>query len=136
MRIGMNHTLPHTSPEEWASTLRALGCGAAITMLRRIKTGDFSIENAHTIEQLQEHAENGTLEGLFSCADMFFMDMPAITLNDKGEHRLKNGAPVYLTKFAPGKYRVYGRNVGFMGLGEIRETDRRPELWLTNGLWL
>ena len=30
MRIGMNHTLPHTSPEEWASTLRSLGCGAAV----------------------------------------------------------------------------------------------------------
>ena len=30
MRIGMNHTLPHASPEEWASTLRALGCGAAL----------------------------------------------------------------------------------------------------------
>lgn len=30
MRIGMNHTLPHASPEEWASTLRALGCGAAV----------------------------------------------------------------------------------------------------------
>ena len=30
MRLGMNHTLPHTSPEEWASTLRSLGCGAAI----------------------------------------------------------------------------------------------------------
>lgn len=114
----------------------ALGCGATITMLRRIKTGEFSIENAYTLEQLAEHVANGTLEGLLSSADMFFMDIPAITLNDKGEHRLKNGAPVYLTKFAPGKYRVYGKNVGFMGLGEIRETDRRPELWLTNGLWL
>lgn len=30
MRLGMNHTLPHATPEEWASTLRSLGCGAAI----------------------------------------------------------------------------------------------------------
>ncbi len=114
----------------------ALGCGATVTALRRIKNGDFTLDNAYTLEELQEHAENGTLEGLFSSADMFFMDMPAIKLNEKGEHRLKNGAPVYLTRFAPGKYRVYGHTLGFMGLGEIRETDRRPELWLTNGLWI
>lgn len=30
MRLGMNHTLPHASPEEWAKTLRELHCGAAI----------------------------------------------------------------------------------------------------------
>lgn len=115
---------------------KALGCGAAITALRRIRTGDFTLEDAYTLEELAEHGENGTLKGLFRCADMFFMDLGRITLNERNEERLRNGAPVYLTRFPARKYRVYGKTLGFMGLGEIRETDRRPELWLSNGLWL
>ena len=30
MRLGISHTFPHETPEQWASDLRALGLSAAV----------------------------------------------------------------------------------------------------------
>ena len=56
-----------------------------------------------------------------------------LTLDAEGEARIRRGAPVYLMRPA-GRYRLYGPAGGFLGLGVVRETDRRPELMIEKGM--
>ncbi len=112
-----------------------LGCGATVTALRRTKTGIFDISEAKTIEELTEMKENGTLDSAFTAPDRLFSDLPEITMFPDNAARVCRGAPVYLTKKAPGRYRVYGANRQFLGVGVIADTDRRQVLTLEKGFF-
>ena len=111
----------------------ALGCGAAMAALRRLKTGAFTLENAYTLDALEKMKENGTLGEAVRPCDLLFAELPALTLDAEGEARIRRGAPVYLMRPA-GRYRLYGLAGGFLGLGVVRETDRRPELMIEKGM--
>ncbi|MEA4823406.1 MAG: tRNA pseudouridine(55) synthase TruB [Clostridiaceae bacterium] len=111
----------------------ALGCGAALAALRRMKTGVFTLEDAYTLEQLEDMKENGSLGDAVRPCDRLFADLPCLTLDAEGEERIRRGAPVYLMEPA-GRYRLYGRTGEFLGLGAVRETDRRPELMIEKGM--
>lgn len=56
----------------------ALGCGAAMSALRRLRAGGFSIEDAITLEQAAALAESGRLEEAALCADVLFTELPAL----------------------------------------------------------
>lgn len=111
----------------------ALGCGAALAALRRMKTGVFTLEDAYTLETLEGMKENGSLADAVRPCDRLFADLPSLTLDAEGEARIRRGAPVYLTEPA-GRYRLYARTGEFLGLGAVRETDRRPELMIEKGM--
>ena len=111
----------------------ALGCGAAMAALRRLQTGMFRLDEAYTPEALEALRDAGTLDRAVLPCDILFRDLPALTLDGDGEARIRRGAPVYLMK-KPGRYRLYGAEGGFLGIGQVRETDRRPELMIEKGL--
>ena len=111
----------------------ALGCGAAMAALRRLQTGMFRLDEAYTPDALEEMKNNGTLDSAVLPCDILFRDLPALTLDAEGEARIRRGAPVYLLK-KPGRYRLYDASGGFLGIGQVRETDRRPELMIEKGL--
>lgn len=91
---------------------QALGCGATLTKLERIQAGAFTIDDCHTIDEIQEKKD-----ALLRPVDSLFAEYPEIFVNEKGTFRIKNGAAI---KFeAPdGKYRVYS-DTEFLMLGEI-----------------
>lgn len=74
-----------------------LGIGAHIAELRRTGTGNFKIENAATLEELEElmrHAEAGKLiSPAISGIDAALAHLSEITLSDREYAKALNGAP-------------------------------------------
>lgn len=91
----------------------ALGCGATLTKLTRIKSGAFTLDDANTLEEIQEKGE-----ALLRPVDSLFSEFPRISVDEKGAFRIKNGAD-FPFEGEDGKYRVYGEDNEFLMLGEI-----------------
>lgn len=69
-----------------------LGTYATMTSLVRTSSGRYSLEQAYTLEQIQQAADSGTVENLFLQTDSLFMQYPAVTLDETGYQRMLNGA--------------------------------------------
>lgn len=97
-----------------------LGCGGCMSSLRRVKAGAFSIEQAHTIDEIQAAADNGELDSVIIPVDRLFAAFPVLTVSDAADKKLRNGNIIKLA--APnGTYRVYSETGGFLLLGEVMD---------------
>lgn len=97
-----------------------LGCGGCMSSLRRVKAGAFSIEKAHTIDEIQAAADNGGLDEIIIPVDRLFSAYPELTVRDTAEKKLRNGNVIKLA--APnGTYRIYTETGGFLLLGEVTD---------------
>lgn len=96
---------------------RTLGCGAAMSALCRTRAGIFTLEEAHTLDEIERLQAEGTLAAQFSCADRLFQAFPEYHADNHNAARLKNGQHVPLP--APeGTVRVYSPE-GFLGVAEV-----------------
>jgi len=96
-----------------------LGCGGTVKVLRRLDAGQFSIENARTIEQLTQMDE----QSLFQClinVDKPLETLPAVQLSDEQAGRIKQGQSLnhLMIPKKQGMVRMYNAEV-FLGLGEM-----------------
>jgi len=94
-----------------------LGCGATVIGLRRLEVGQFTIENAKTIEQLAEL----TIQELLAClidVDKPLDYLPAVSLTHEQAERVLQGQVVSTEERKPGSVRIY-QGLAFLGLGEI-----------------
>lgn len=115
----------------------ALGCGGTVKELRRLEAGQFSIENAKTIEQLTAMDRQSLSECLIN-VDKPLEALPAVHLSDEQAICIKHGQSLELlppfdklrTGFdelgasasletKQGTVRMYSDAV-FLGLGEMR----------------
>jgi tRNA pseudouridine55 synthase len=71
----------------------ALGTVAHLVALRRLATGGFRIEDAHTIEALEAAAERTRADWLLP-ADRLVADLPAVELDEPTALRLVHGQEV------------------------------------------
>lgn len=98
---------------------QALGCGGCMSGLRRTKAGVFSVEDAHTIAEVQEAVDRGEAESLIIPLDTLFSEFNKLTVPAVAEKKLRNGSIVNIS--APdGKYRVYSESNEFLLLGEVQ----------------
>lgn len=96
----------------------ALGCGGCMSSLIRTKSGAFSVEDAHTISEVQEAADRGEADSLIIPLDTLFYGFNRITVTDGAEKKLRNGSIVNISA-SDGKYRVYSESDEFLLLGEV-----------------
>lgn len=97
----------------------ALGCGATLSALRRIRTGAFSIENALTLEQIAEAAEQGDAASLLTPVDALFGAYAAVHVDADGERLCRCGALLPAARGREGEMlRVYGPDGSFLMLGQ------------------
>ena len=96
----------------------ALGCGAAMSGLRRLRAGVFSIEDAITLEQAAELAQTGRLAASARSADILFSGLPELRLTARGETVIRHGA-LWRTALPDGGCRLYGPDGTFLGLGAV-----------------
>lgn len=78
-----------------------LGCGAHLSRLRRTRVGVFSIEEAHTLTELE--ALTGDAQALeLKCVHprTLLPEMPAVTGDAQALSRLRNGAQANLAEFS------------------------------------
>ena len=71
------------------------GCGAVMSCLVRLYTGGFSIDSAVTIEELEIHAQRGTLQSLVLPLDYPLQDMPRVQIKDDSLRFVLNGNPLF-----------------------------------------
>jgi tRNA pseudouridine55 synthase len=78
-----------------------LGCGAHLSQLRRTRAGMFSLEDAHTLEELEALAGNpGALEAACVHPRALLLEMPSVSADTMALGRLRNGAQANLPEFS------------------------------------
>lgn len=98
---------------------QALGCGGALYSLRRTMAAGFTLEQAVTIEEVQEKGE-----ALLRPLDSLFARYPALRVRSPGqEKRVRCGNPVTLPGTADGTYRLYGLEGEFLCLSRARNGE-------------
>lgn len=110
----------------------ALGCGAVMTSLLRTAACGFSLENAVTIERLEQAGEAGTLDSLVIPLDTALSGYPAVGITPKQTVRFVNGGGLDLDRVYALRnknsedgtlYRVYSDTREFLGLGEVNREE-------------
>ncbi len=80
---------------------QALGCGAHLSRLRRIRAGAFTLSDAHALESLAEAAQQPQgLESVFVHPRNLLPELPAVSGDDYTLGRLRNGAQANLPEFS------------------------------------
>lgn len=101
-----------------------LGCGAVMTALRRTLSNGFSIDDAHTEDELKS-AED--ISAFVIPVDKALEAYPAIKVSEAQAKRFRNGGELdsqrLHTRLVPSLYRVYSPEGSFLGLGEYRENE-------------
>lgn len=98
-----------------------LNNGAYMTELVRTKSSGFSIENAHTLEEIQEAADQGTVETYIVPIERIFEGYQKGTVKKDYYKLLFNGNPLKLLCFhetvdTGKKLRVYDEDNHFIGI--------------------
>jgi len=77
-----------------------LGCGAHLASLRRTATGEFSLAEAHTLEQMQEAAKSGRVEELFIHPRKLLPQFPAVMATEETAGQIRHGRAVNLPELS------------------------------------
>jgi tRNA pseudouridine55 synthase len=90
-------------------------CGGAMSSLRRVRAGNFGIDNAYTIEQVTDMISAGDTSFLLP-VDSLFSNLPAMTVTQPQEKRCRCGGD-FKCGCPDGQYRVYSNDGEFLMLG-------------------
>ncbi len=74
----------------------ALGCGAHLKNLSRLRCGPFDISTAVSITQLEEAFHHGYWQHFIHAADSVLLHWKAVVVNDATALNIRNGIPVSL----------------------------------------
>ena len=93
----------------------ALGCGGCMASLRRVQAGEYTIEEAVSLDSLvsAEHPED-----FLRPVDSMFRNYAAVTLTPNQEKRCRNGNN-FSVRLADGTYRAYSQNGEFLMLAQV-----------------
>lgn len=103
-----------------------LGCGACMESLCRIRSGQFCLETAMTLEQIRQRKEKGTFSDFVLSVDSMFSEFPAVEIAEEHGRLLQNGNKIPVHIAAPdgsrgqvytGRVRMYCKGV-FYGVYE------------------
>lgn len=95
----------------------ALGCGGCMEALRRVRAGEYGIEDAVPLEKL---LESETPERYLRGLDTMFAHCPAVTLTANQEKRCRNGNP-FSSPLPQGTYRAYSQSGEFLMLAKVED---------------
>ena len=118
-----------------------LGCGAAMAALERTKSGQFTLDNAITLAELEEKLKNAEenretiLQSLIIPVDKMFSEYQELRLLPQWERLIQNGNSfeeknlrndfVEKDRADKSQYRVYIGENTFMGVYEYRKNEKK-----------
>lgn len=76
------------------------GCGAHLGSLCRVQAGDFTLEQAATMEEIAAWHKDGSLMERQPHPRCVLPQMPAVTVDENTASRLKNGMPCNLPEYS------------------------------------
>lgn len=106
-----------------------LGCGAHLSALRRTAIGPMVIENALSLQEVQEHVEAQTLAGHFLHPSLALPELLRVCLNGEDLVRFGHGNRVGLSQL-PGEYAVYSEDGFLCGIGRCENEQLQPTIVL------
>jgi len=77
-----------------------LGCGAHLQALCRTAVAEFKIEDAHTLERVEQAAQQGSAEDLFLHPRTLLPQFPSVTADEATAARIRSGRPVNLPELS------------------------------------
>lgn len=98
-----------------------LGCGAAMSELRRTKSSVFSLGNAHTLDSIKESAGKNEHLDLLAPIDSVF-DYPKLVISEQVKKMVCNGAVGYVSA-NEGIYRVYDGENTFLCIAKVLSSE-------------
>ena len=96
---------------------QALGCGGCMEALRRVRAGEYAIEEAVPLQELLDTAEP---EKYLRTVDTMFRDLPSVTLTPNQEKRCRNGNSFSIA-LEDGRYRAYSGSGEFLMLAKVED---------------
>ena len=102
-----------------------LGCGAHLKNLIRTRNGDFTIENAVSITELERAFRESTWQQLLYPIDYPLRDIPSITVDGARENDIRNGKRITVENAEKkAKYcRAYAEDGRFLAI--LRQTSEK-----------
>lgn len=115
-----------------------LGCGAVMTKLTRTGAGEFRIETAHTLDEIQQLADEGRLQEILTPVEKMFENLPCALAKKEASKALLNGNQLKEEELAgpadkTGKVRMYDSKGKFYGIYEydhVRKLFQPVKLFL------
>jgi tRNA pseudouridine55 synthase len=77
-----------------------MGCGAHLESLRRTRVAQFSIEDSHSFEALEQAARTDSVEDVFVHPRKLLPDLPCVTANEESAAKIRNGRAVNLPELS------------------------------------
>jgi tRNA pseudouridine55 synthase len=103
---------------------QALGCGAHLKALRRTQAGDFKIEDAHTLDELKQLAEEQRFEEAMIPAGRLLPQFPSEYVDEITAGQIRNGRTFRVSPFHIDKMERYVKALNSHGdliaIGEAR----------------
>jgi tRNA pseudouridine55 synthase len=100
-----------------------LGLCATMSALRRTESNGFSLDNAHSLEEVVSLAEQGRLHEISIPVESSFSELSPVTIPQNGENYYLNGGILTVDRLTPvmkdGLYRAYSESSKFLGLVQI-----------------
>lgn len=93
----------------------SLNVGGCMSSLRRIRAGEFSVDDAHSIEDVQRAKEAGNVESLLIPVDSLFSRAEEYTVSGGSERKLRCGND-FSCAVSGGEYRAYSQAGEFLAL--------------------
>ena len=100
----------------------ALGCGCMMTALTRTMACGFTIDEAHSFDEVQQAADRDAANTLIIPTDRLFAALPAVTVSEAQARLYRNGVRLDLNRIRgltdAVHYRIYTPEQEFLGLCE------------------
>lgn len=98
-----------------------LGCGAAISELERLSSGNFNIGESYTLEEIKKKAEKEDYSFLIPLSEVM-NEYGKIILAEKNSQRLQHGIPFNVAGLKIGEnYRVFDESGAFLAIARCGE---------------
>ena len=97
-----------------------LGCGGCMEELLRSKVGRYTLEESHTLAQVEAAVADGTIQELIYPVEKVLADYPALSADSYGNRLLANGNPLsdnlVSSQHKEGWVRMYASDGTFTGI--------------------
>ncbi len=108
-----------------------LGCGAAMSALRRLEAAGLTLDRSVTPDRLEELAGEGRIMEAVIPAEDYFAQLPSLSVDNFYSRLLVNGCEVLAKKLgtslpADSLLRLYRKEGAFVGLAQIIEKEEGP----------
>ena len=105
----------------------ALGCGGVMATLERLEACGISLDECHTLEEVENMTE-GDRQGLLLPTERMFADLESVNLPEFFEKLFRSGCPIYQKKIKTNiptgaRVKVCRGDGSFFALGEVAEKE-------------